>query len=340
MRKSLKNIVPMAHLFIRESVLEKGNVAGVKGSRARWAKDLKFSEKPEYTFFAGCGYHSMRYLEGMARAAKGMKWAGIDLDKSIGLNLGMGKFFGKFGVDLSSLTGRLFAEGNKETYTGMLVSAVQVLQKLGLEVGYLFEKEPCCGSPLYYSGFLDDYVENANKAYDVFKNAGISKVIGLLPGCTASLKNLYPKVIEGYDLEVYHFSEIVAAGLREKRVTPRLKEKLVVTYHDPCQLSRYLDLVKEPREILRSIENLELREAHADRCGQWSTCCGGGGLEASSPELSERLGLRRTEELLRTGANVIASHCPACIMQLKKSVDTMKAGVKVLDLVEILSQAL
>ena len=152
MRKSLKNIVPMAHLFIRESVLEKGNVAGVKGSRARWAKDMKFSEKPEYTFFAGCGYHSMRYLEGMARAAKGMKWAGIDLDKSIGLNLGMGKFFRKFGVDLSSLTGRLFAEGNKETYTGMLVSAVQVLQKLGLEVGYLFEKEPCCGSPLDYFG--------------------------------------------------------------------------------------------------------------------------------------------------------------------------------------------
>jgi len=340
MRKTLKNIVPAAHLYVRESVLEKGNVAGVKKNRTAWAKDLKFSDNAEYTFFAGCGYHSMRYLEGMAKGAKAMKWAGIDVDQSIDLNRGMGRFFNRFGIDIPGLAGSLLAESKKDLYTGVLTCAVHVLQNIGIELGYLFEKEPCCGSPLYYSGFLDDYAENANRVCDLFKKVGVRKVIGLLPGCTASLKNLYPKVIKEYDLEVYHFSEIVAAAIREKRITPKLKEKLVVTYHDPCQLSRYLDLTKEPREILRSIANLELREAQADRSGQWSTCCGGGGLEGSSPELSERMGLRRAEELLRAGADVIVTHCPACIMQLRRSVEKMKAKTKVLDLVEIIHQAL
>jgi len=63
-------------------------------------------------------------------------------------------------------------------------------------------------------------------------------------------------------------------------------------------------------------------------------------MEAGSPELCERLGLRRVEELLKTGAKVIVSHCPACVMQLKRSAEKMKADVKVIDLVEILDEAL
>jgi len=63
-------------------------------------------------------------------------------------------------------------------------------------------------------------------------------------------------------------------------------------------------------------------------------------LEAGSPELSERLGKRRIEELLNTGADVIVSHCPACVMQLKRSAQKTKADVRVLDLVEILDEAL
>jgi len=340
MDKTLKNIVPVGHIYIRENVLLKGNVAGVKTGKAEWAKNLALPRQAEYTFFAGCGYQFMKYLEGMAKAAKAIGMAGVGVDKGIGLNLGMDRFLSKFGLDFSTATAKLLAIGREEPYTRILLSAIYVLQKIGLEIAYLYEDEPCCGSPLYYAGFLDDYIENATRNFQVFREARIQKLIGLLPACTASLKKLYPKYVPGFDLKVYPFSEIVATQLREKGITPRLKEKWVVTYHDPCQLSRYLDLTKEPREILGSIENLELREAQADRCGQWSTCCGGGGLEASSPDLSERLGLRRAEELLKTEADVIVTHCPACIMQLRRSVQKMKAKVRVLDLVEILAQAL
>ena len=77
-----------------------------------------------------------------------------------------------------------------------------------------------------------------------------------------------------------------------------------------------------------------------EQCEKWSTCCGGGGLEASHPELSERLGQRRIKELLETRAPIIATNCPACMMQLSKASKILKANVKVIDVVEILDMAL
>ncbi len=336
MNKSLKEVVPIPHIYIRGNILEKGNMLGVAGDKAAWAKDLNLPRNAEFTFFAGCGYQFMRYVEGMMKAAASMEKIGLGMERSIGIS----KVFGKIGINLPSITAKVTAAGKEDTYTIILVSAARILQKLGVDIGYMYEDEPCCGSPLYYSGFLDDYIENANKNFEVFKSLGIQRLIGLIPACTASLRDYYPKYVEGYDLEVYHFIEVVAQRLKETNIKPKLKEKLTIAYHDPCQLSRYLEIVDAPREVMASIKGLELREPDPEQCKQWSTCCGGGGLEAGSPELCERLGLRRVEELLNTGANVIVSHCPACVMQLKRSTEKMKADVNVMDLVEILDEAL
>lgn len=336
MSKSLKELIPIPHIYIRENILEKGNIPGVAGDKAAWAKDLNLPRKAEYTFFAGCGYQFMRYAEGMMKVAASMEKVGWGMEKSIGIS----KVFGKIGIDLPSITAKVTAAGKEDTYTRILAYAVSILRKLGVDIGYMYEDEPCCGSPLYYSGFLDDYIENATKNYQVFKSLGIKKVIGLIPACTASLRNYYPKYVQGYDLEVQHFIEIVAERLKGMHIKLELKEKVVATYHDPCQLSRYMGITDEPREVMARIVNLELRESDPEQSRQWSTCCGGGGLEASSPELCERMGLRRVEELLNTGANVIISHCPACVMQLRRSAEKMKADVKVMDLVEILDEAL
>ena len=336
MKKSVKNVIPVPHLYMRENVLEKGNIPGVAGDKAEWAKNLNLPREAEYMFFGGCGYQFMRYVEGMMKAAAGMEKVGFGREAGIGIS----KIFGKIGIDLPSITAKVAAAGQEDTYTRILVSAVRVLRKLGLDIGYMHEDEPCCGSPLYYSGFLDDYIEHAKENVEIFKSHGIHKIIGLIPACTASLRDHYPKYVEGYNLEVYHFIQIVAQRLRKADLKPRLKERLSVAYHDPCQLSRYLEIIDAPREVLASIDGLELKEPHAEQCKQWSTCCGGGGLEAGSPELSERLGKRRIEELLDTGADVILSHCPACVMQLKRSAQKTKADVRVLDLVEILDEAL
>lgn len=335
MNKAIRNIVPAGHIYVRDNILEKGSLTGVDESKAAWAKDLHLAERAEYTFFAGCGYQHMKYVEGMMKALKSAEKMGMGM----GRVMGIGKVFSKVGIDIASIAAKITASKD-DPYTNVLRKAVSVLRKLGVDVGYLGEKEPCCGSPLYYDGFEDDYAGHVRKNYEIFKSSGVKKIIGLVPACTSALKNVYPKYIEGYNVQVQHFFEVVARRLKETGIRPTVKEKIKITYHEPCQLSRYLELVSEVREVLQRIEGLEVVEPDAEQCGMWSTCCGGGGLEASHPELAERIGLRRAEELLETGASVFISSCPACEMQLAKATKKLHSNIRVMDLVEVLDQAL
>lgn len=335
MNEAIRNIVPAGHIYMRDNILEKGNLTGVDESKVAWAKDLNLPEKAEYIFFAGCGYQHMKYVEGMMNALKSAEKMGMGM----GRVMGIGKVFSKVGIDIASIAAKITAS-KEDPYTEVLRKAVSVLRKLGVDVGYLGEKEPCCGSPLYYDGFEDDYAGHVRKNYGILKSCGVKQIIGLVPACTSALKNVYPKYVDKYDIEVQHFFEIVARRLKETGIKPKVKEKAKITYHEPCQLSRYLELVSEAREVLHRIEGLEIVEPDAEQCGMWSTCCGGGGLEASHPELAERIGLRRAEELLETGASVFISSCPACEMQLTKATKKLQRNIRVVDLVEVLDQAL
>jgi len=160
-----------------------------------------------------------------------------------------------------------------------------------------------------------------------------------VPYCTHALSRLFPLFVDGYDLEVRHFLEIVAGEIPSRKL--RFPRQVKVTYHDPCQLVRFLKLVEEPRRILKAIENVTLVETDWTH-GEWATCCGGGGgFEAVFPELSQMLAVNRTRELLETGAEIIVTHCPGCIMQLEDGLRQLKVeGVEVLDLSEVIAMAM
>jgi Fe-S oxidoreductase len=148
-----------------------------------------------------------------------------------------------------------------------------------------------------------------------------------------------PSYLDGYDIEVKHFVEVVLEGISSREL--RFPREVKVTYHDPCQLGRYLGLIEEPRQILKAIKGIDLVETDWTT-GEWATCCGGGGgFEAVFPELSEILAVNRTKELVETGAEIIVTHCPGCIMQLKGGLKELKIdGVEVLDLAQIVAMAM
>jgi Fe-S oxidoreductase len=220
-----------------------------------------------------------------------------------------------------------------------LEAAVKVLRNLGIQPGYLAEEEPCCGAPLNHAGLQTKFADNARQAYRTLKSFGVKQVIGIVPYCTHAIQKLFPLYVDGYDLEVRHFLEIVAEKIPSYKL--RYPRKVKVTYHDPCQLVRYLSLVEEPRQILKSIENIELVEPDWTH-GEWATCCGGGGgFETVFPELSQVLAVNRASELLETGAEIIVTHCPGCIMQLKDGLRHLKVeGVEVLDLSQVVAAAM
>jgi glycolate oxidase iron-sulfur subunit len=108
-------------------------------------------------------------------------------------------------------------------------------------------------------------------------------------------------------------------------------EKVVATYHDPCHASRGQGLTKPPREVLRSIEGVEFRELpEAD----W--CCGGAGSYALTHfELSRKVLDRKLDNVEKTGASLLVTSCPACIIQLRYGVRKRGLPIRVCHIAEL-----
>lgn len=331
-------LVPPGLTYLADNIITRQNILGVtKEQGARWAQGLDLPRQAETVFFAGCGYQYSTQLEVLMSTVRG-------IDKSvIGAELPMrfARFQKKLGLNLPGIYSNVLSGGvlPGRDEVRPLAAAVKVLRNLGLQPGYLAEEEPCCGAPLNHAGLQKKFAENTLNAYQKLKSLGAKRIIGIVPYCTHALSKLFPMYIDGYDLEVRHFMEVIAEKVPSLKL--RFPRKVKVTYHDPCQLVRYLQLVEEPRRILGAIEGIELVEPEWTY-GEWATCCGGGGgFETVFPELSQVLAVNRAGELLETGAEIIVTHCPGCVMQLKDGLRQLKAdNVEVLDLSELVAMAM
>jgi len=327
-------LIPPGLTYLADNIISKQNILGVsKEQSARWAKDLNLPKKSETVFFAGCGYQFSGQLETLMSLIR-------RTDSYIGaeLPLRFTSFQKKLGFNLPGIYSKVLAKAG-DTKAQPLKAAVRVLGNLGVEFGYLADDEPCCGAPLYNAGLHKEFAQNARRAYQKLKSLGVRRVISIVPSCTYAILRLFPLYVEGFDLEVRHFLEVVLERISSREL--RFPREVKVTYHDPCQLSRYLGLIEEPRRILRAVKGIELVETDWTR-GEWSTCCGGGGgFEAVFPELSQMLAVNRAKELVETGAKIIATQCPGCVLQLKAGLKELKADdVEVLDLAQIVAMAM
>jgi Fe-S oxidoreductase len=335
MNKKSKGLIPPGLAYVADNITSKQNLLGAPmGAGAKWAKELDLPKEAETVFFAGCGYQYNTSLQSLMSIIR-------KLDKSpIGAELPMGLagFPKKLGIDPAQAYRRLVAR-DRDSDAQPLRDAVRVLKELGLKFGYLAEDEPCCGGILHYTGLEKEFARNAQNLYKTLKARGVKRIIGIVPSCTYTLAELIPKHVPGYDLEVKHFLQVVLEGIEDREL--RFPRQVRVAYHDPCQLSRYLGLIEEPRRILKSIKGIELVEPDWTH-GEWSTCCGGGGgFEIVFPELSQILAVNRAKELVETGAKVIVTHCPGCVMQLEEGLKALKVkDVEVLDLAQVVAMAM
>ncbi|MFH1031027.1 MAG: (Fe-S)-binding protein [Chloroflexota bacterium] len=330
---SNKELIPPGLAYLADNITSKHNLMGVpKGTGANWAKDLHLPKSGETIFFAGCGYQYMGELESLMGLIRKIDKGPLSTEMA----MSMAGFTKKLGIDAGGILRRVVGKGG-DSNAQPLRDAVKVLDRLGIKFGYLAEDEPCCGGLLHYIGMEKEFTQHARSVYDTLKSKGVKRIISIVPSCTFTLKRLIPSSADG-NLEVKHFTEVVAEGISSLDLN--YPKKVKVTYHDPCQLVRYLGLVEEPRKILKAIKGIEFVEP-AWTTREWATCCGGGGgFEAVFPELSEILAVNRAKELVETGAEIIVTHCPGCVMQLKTGLEALKVNnVEVLDLTQILAMA-
>lgn len=180
---------------------------------------------------------------------------------------------------------------------------IKILEKLGFEPKVV--PEQCCGFPMETLGFRKEFEEHSEKFRESFD---ADEAIALCPTCTVFLN-------EGHNIRTRHVLQAIADCI------PEADLGMKVTYHDPCDFSRGLKILEEPREIIRKL-GCELMEMEHNR-GNSSCCGGGGGILMSDAPLSERIAITRIHEALDTGADVLITSCPTCEAVLKKAAKTV-----------------
>jgi Fe-S oxidoreductase len=215
---------------------------------------------------------------------------------------------------------------------------LQLLIKAGVSFGTLGVLENCCGDHARLAGADSVFNELCRSNTGLFIQSGVKKILSSSPHCLNAFKNAYPG-LKGRT-EFIHYTELLDHLIKEDRIKPAFKTGLTVTYHDPCHLGRYSDIYEEPRRILTSIPELIFVEMTNNR--ENSLCCGGGSPNGWRGKAdSGDFGVRRIEEALGTGADVVSTACPYCIRMLNEAVRRLGAGkrIKVMDVAQLLLQS-
>jgi Fe-S oxidoreductase len=217
-------------------------------------------------------------------------------------------------------------------------AVVRLFQQGGVDFGILAEEESCCGSEVRRLGEAGLFEMIAEENQELFKGVGASKLFTTSPHCFNTFKNDYP----GNGFQVQHYTQVLAGLVEQRALEFSNKVEKTVTYHDPCYLGKHNNVFDEPREVLRGIPGVKLVEM--DRSRQKSLCCEGGGgrmwLEGTNTGV--RLAQWRVQEALDTGAEILATACPFCLLTLDEAVKHLNAQdrLRVMDVAEIAAQAL
>ena len=216
---------------------------------------------------------------------------------------------------------------------------VNVLRNAGVDFAILGTEEKCCGDSARRLGNEYLYQSLAQENIETITGYGVKKIITTCPHCFNTLAKDYGQM--GAEFEVIHHAEFLGRLVREKRLQLSKSVDLSVTYHGSCFLGRYNEIYNDPREVLKAIPGIKLKEMARNR--QKSFCCGaGGGRMWLEEKEGTRINVNRTEQALELNPDVIGIACPFCMTMLGDGVKAKDAEekVKVLDIVELVEKAL
>ncbi|MCP4669404.1 MAG: (Fe-S)-binding protein [Deltaproteobacteria bacterium] len=209
---------------------------------------------------------------------------------------------------------------------------VRILDLAGVDFTILAGEEWCCGFPLTGAGASEGVRGMMEHNLEKARSLGVKTVVFSCPSCYRMWKEHYD-----IDLELFHDTQFIERMIRDGAIS--LGEvNTSVTYHDPCDLGRHAGVFEAPREILKSIPGLTLKELENN--GARSFCCGGGGnLEMTDPRLSRSIAGKKIKMIRETGADAVVTSCQQCVRTIKGWVRREKIDLHVMDMTELVLQA-
>jgi Fe-S oxidoreductase/nitrate reductase gamma subunit len=217
-------------------------------------------------------------------------------------------------------------------------SLVHILNRAGVDCGVLGSTEWCCGSDLRRMGSEYLFQVNMKKNVDQLEQVKFQKILTTCPHCFNTLKNEYIQF--GVQWDVIHYTAFLDELIRKGKVPIHRKEnETKITCHDSCYLGRYNDGYEPPRRILGAMPDLLLWEMKRSR--ENGFCCGGGGCHMWMEERTgRRISQMRVEEAEKTGAEILATVCPLCLISLDSAIKVLNFDdrIRVMDILELVRE--
>ena len=215
-------------------------------------------------------------------------------------------------------------------------SLVKCFEKAGVNFGTFGDEESCCGSEVYgmgEKGLFEFLVEENMK---IFNKYNVKQVVTSCPHAHHTFKNRY----EQTSFEVQHHTQLLASLIENGKLSFSKEVDKKVIYHDPCFLGKQNGVYDEPRKVIESVPAVDLLEF--DRSRERSLCCEGGGGRMWIDIPGERLAEIRVRDAVDSGAEVLATACPFCLLTLEDAVKTagFEEEIRIMDIAELLALAL
>ena len=254
----------------------------------------------------------------------------------------------------SSLPTRIAPDGEPRRRVGLLLGCVQrvffsdvnaatarVLAAEGCEV-VIPPDQGCCGALMVHSGLDEGAAALARRLIDRFEQTGVDTIVTNAAGCGSTLKEygellrddpVYGARAAAFAVKCKDISEVLAE--LEPRA-PRHPIPLTVAYHDACHLQHAQGVTAEPRQVLATIPELEVREIP-----EGGLCCGSAGIyNLVEPDTARALGERKVGNTLATGADAVVSSNPGCLLQIGSGIRQTGRELPTYHLVELVDASI
>ena len=217
-----------------------------------------------------------------------------------------------------------------------LRALLRALAAAGVEVGILGEEETCTGDPARRMGNEYLFQTMARQNIETLARYGVTKIVTLCPHCYNTFRHEYPQL--GGRYEVWHHTQLLARLIDEGRIKPGGAVAATITFHDPCYLGRHNGEYEAPRRVLGAVATGTVEMA---QCREHSFCCGaGGGLYWAEERVGQRVSHVRARQAADTGAQVVATACPFCLLMLEDAAAAVESPVRPMDVAELVGRAL
>ncbi|MGW8313366.1 MAG: (Fe-S)-binding protein [Desulfuromonadales bacterium] len=216
---------------------------------------------------------------------------------------------------------------------------LKALKFLGVTI-IIPKDQVCCGLPAVSAGATATVEQLAEQNLTALSRHPADFVVTACASCNAGLGKIYAEMgkefgeMSAKTMDIFVF--LARHGLPEKLAAlPKAATRVKVTYHDPCHL-RTQGITREPRQILKALPQVEFVEMP-----EAGTCCGlGGTYSVYHYATSKKIGAQKAANIAASGAELVATDCPGCIMQLQDSIHHANGGQRSIHILELLSEAL